>query len=51
MVEGNHCVAACAKASYSFTILLLPAVNEPTEETVNDESGKSVYASGKLKFP
>ena len=43
MVEGNHCAAACAKASYSFIVLLPPAVNESTKETVNDESGKSVY--------
>ena len=43
MVEGNHCAAACAKASYSFIVLLSPAVNESTKETVNDESGKSVY--------
>jgi hypothetical protein len=43
MVEGNHCVAACAKASYSFVVLLPPAVNELTVKTVNDKSSKSVY--------
>ena len=43
MAEGNHCAAACAKASYSFIVLLPPAVNKSTKETVNDESGKSIY--------
>jgi hypothetical protein len=36
-------VAAHAKATYGFIILLMPAVNEPTEETVNDESSKFVH--------
>ena len=43
MVEGNHCVADHANTSYSFIVLLQPAVNGLIRKTVNESSTKYVY--------
>jgi len=60
MVEGNHCVATCAKGSYSFIVPLPPAVNEltatdnfpyiihPPPLSTNFIKGKTINKSNRL---